>query len=35
MLILITPYEAPDEPLDPLLEEVYQDDPTPEEETQQ
>jgi hypothetical protein len=31
MLILITPYEAPDEPLDPLLEEVYQADPAPEE----
>jgi hypothetical protein len=35
MLILITPYEAPDEPLDPLLEEVYQADPAPEEEAQQ
>ena len=35
MLVLITPYELPDEPLDPLLEEVYQDDPEPEEETQQ
>jgi hypothetical protein len=36
MLVLITPYELPDEaPVDPLLEDVYQDDPTPEEETQQ
>ena len=29
MLILITPYEVPDEePLDPLLEEVYQEEQT-------
>ena len=34
MLILITPFEVPDEPLDPLLEEVYQEDPVPEEEAQ-
>jgi hypothetical protein len=27
MLVLITPYELPDEPLDPLLEEVYQEEP--------
>jgi len=32
MLILITPYEVPDEePLDPLLEDVYQAEPEPEE----
>ena len=30
MLVLITPYELPDEPLDPLLEEVYQEEPEPE-----
>ncbi len=35
MLILITPYDAPDEPLDPLLEEVYLSEPVPEEEAQQ
>jgi hypothetical protein len=36
MLVLITPYELPDEaPLDPLLEEVYQEEPEQEEQTQQ